>query len=149
MKIGFYPGSFNPWHEGHQDVLDKALKLFDKIIILQLSHPDKTQPKKLFIDHIVDGDKLFFDNRVSIVSMPGASIIKAAGNCILGEGPNNQYAIVRGLRNEKDFCDEQTLQYIYEDMGIKMPIFFIIADKSLVHVSSSALLAMNKYAEKL
>ena len=26
-----YPGSFNPWHRGHQDILDKAYKIFDDV----------------------------------------------------------------------------------------------------------------------
>lgn len=39
--IGVYPGSFNPWHEGHEDVLNKALKVFDKVIILIGYNPDK------------------------------------------------------------------------------------------------------------
>ena len=80
------------------------------------------------------------------------SIVKAIGNYILGfaedlERPS--FAIIRGMRNTNDFIHEQMLQYAYEDMGIKMPIFFIIADKSLVHVSSTLVKEMNKYTEKV
>lgn len=33
MNIAIYPGSFDPWHDGHKDILNKALKCFDKVII--------------------------------------------------------------------------------------------------------------------
>jgi len=33
QKIAIYPGSFNPWHNGHQDILNKASKIFDRIDI--------------------------------------------------------------------------------------------------------------------
>lgn len=150
MKIGFYPGSFNPWHEGHQDVLNKALKVFDRIVILQMSNSEKGEPKLLTYDDVNKGGeafKLIADREVHIIPRSDMSIVSAVGGYILGGPDNTSYAIIRGLRNEKDFCEEQILQYCYEDMGIKIPIFFIIADKSLVHVSSSALKAMNKYTE--
>jgi len=40
--IGVFAGSFNPFHKGHYNVLQKAEKLFDKVIILS----EKTQTKQ-------------------------------------------------------------------------------------------------------
>lgn len=34
MKKAIYVGSFNPFHKGHQDILDKALKVFDKVDVI-------------------------------------------------------------------------------------------------------------------
>lgn len=34
MKKAIYVGSFNPWHKGRQDVLDKALKVFDQVDVI-------------------------------------------------------------------------------------------------------------------
>ena len=42
MSIGLYPGSFNPWHIGHQDVLDKACKVFDMVFVLVCESPEKS-----------------------------------------------------------------------------------------------------------
>jgi phosphopantetheine adenylyltransferase len=34
IRKAIYPGSFNPWHAGHQDILDKAKKVFDQVDIV-------------------------------------------------------------------------------------------------------------------
>ena len=41
LKIGLYPGTFNPFHVGHLNILLKAEKIFDKVIILRGNNPDK------------------------------------------------------------------------------------------------------------
>ena len=41
MKIAVYPGSFNPITNGHIDILERALKAFDKVIILVAVNRDK------------------------------------------------------------------------------------------------------------
>src|SRR6476620_9039741 len=42
-KIGLFPGSFNPFHKGHYSVLQKAEKLFDKVIIAFGRNPEKDE----------------------------------------------------------------------------------------------------------
>ena len=148
MRIAFMPGSFNPWHEGHGDVLHKALRVFDKIVLLQLSNSSKGEPERLQSKDITNGLWLYRHGKIEIVSRTDVSLVSAIGDYILNENETHNYAIIRGLRNERDFCDEQTLQYAYERMGIKMPIFFIIADRTLVDMSSTLVKEMQKYATR-
>ena len=52
-KVAIYPGSFNPWHKGHEDILKKALKIFDKVLVLQGRNPLKPAPmSKDFISEV-------------------------------------------------------------------------------------------------
>ena len=41
MKIGIYPGSFDPFTNGHNDILQRALKIFDKVVIAVVKNSDK------------------------------------------------------------------------------------------------------------
>ena len=43
-KIAVYPGSFDPFTNGHLDVVDRALHIFDKLIIAVAANPEKRQP---------------------------------------------------------------------------------------------------------
>mgnify|MGYP003523203182 CR=1 FL=1 len=47
MKIAIFPGSFNPFTKGHQDIVCRALTIFDKIVIGIGYNPDKPQPEDL------------------------------------------------------------------------------------------------------
>jgi pantetheine-phosphate adenylyltransferase len=40
-KIAIYPGSFDPITNGHVDILNRSLKLFDEVILLIATHPTK------------------------------------------------------------------------------------------------------------
>ncbi len=42
MKIGVYPGSFDPTTNGHMDIIERASKLVDLLIVGVLNNPDKT-----------------------------------------------------------------------------------------------------------
>jgi len=105
MKKAIYVGSFNPWHEGHQDILDKARKVFDQVDVITYGK-DFTG---LLSEYLKDKE---YD------------------------------AIVRGLRNGYDLQYEQNQQYWYEDLGVSIPIVYFITDRTLGHISSSLIRAV-------
>src|SRR5438309_10708209 len=43
-KIAVYPGSFDPFTNGHLDVVDRALGIFDRLIVAGTANPEKRQP---------------------------------------------------------------------------------------------------------
>lgn len=132
MKIGIYTGSFNPFHEGHQNVLERALKLFDKVIIaVGVNHLKKeTTIEDKYINEL---DR---DYRVSVLYFSGLLVdyIKK-----LEKNGTKCDAVIRGLRNSEDFQYEKTQQYYNEDLGIELPTVYFISDRSVQHISSSGL----------
>jgi pantetheine-phosphate adenylyltransferase len=138
MRVAIYPGSFNPWHAGHTQVLLAALQMFDKVIVAPGINPDKDAYPDF--ENVLPLDiVLSYVDRVSVHHFNYLLPDYAAevGAC----------AIIRGLRNTKDFEDEKIQQYWYEDLGLKIPVVYIISGRDKVHLSSSAIRAVKKAKE--
>lgn len=132
MSVALYPGSFNPWHKGHEDILKQALKVFDRVIIAIGVNPDK--PELILATIPTD---IYNDRRVDVRKYNGllSDFVKELKADV----------VVRGLRNGQDFEYEKIQQYWNEDLGITVPTFYIIANRSLVHISSSAIKQVEKF----
>ena len=144
MRTAIYPGSFNPWHEGHQDVLNKALQVFDEVIILQCVNPEKART----------GDALTpFDALQKRVPQDTRVIVTFCSELLIDwiESVNTPItAVVKGLRNGQDLEYERVQQYYNEDLALEFkknmpPTVYFITDRKLVHISSSAIRAVNSF----
>ena len=126
-KIAIYAGSFNPWHEGHGDILKKALKVFDKVFVLQGHNPRKPEVKDKNFLKVYDRHK----DKVEAGFFKGllAEVVKEM----------KPDALIRGLRNGYDLEYEANLQYWNEDLGVECPTVYFLCDRKLTHISSSAL----------
>lgn len=138
MNIAIYPGSFNPWHNGHTDILYKSAQIFDKIIIARGVNPEK-KIEWISVSEILRSvlktgiKKKYFE----VVSFEGLLVdfahkIKAS-------------AIIRGLRNGHDLQYEMNQQYWNEDLGLDIPIVYFICDRNNSHISSSTIRALEKF----
>jgi pantetheine-phosphate adenylyltransferase len=147
MKVAIYPGSFNPWHEGHTDILLKALKVFYKVIIARGRNPAKgdiyglTEERRLEedLDKILNGHT----GQISVTTYLG--LLANEVDELNKRYTNPIVAVIRGLRNASDLCGEQIQQYWNEDLGLKIPTVYLIADRKLVHMSSSAIRAVETF----
>lgn len=133
MKIAVYPGSFDPWHEGHEDILVKALAVFDQVIVAQGVNPDKKITE--------------VNLPVSLLSKYPGRVRRAKYTTLLVDFVKSMKAdaVIRGLRNIKDFEEEKVQQYWNESLGLTVPTVYFICDKSLVHISSSAIKTVEKF----
>jgi len=138
-KIALYPGSFNPWHKGHEDVLKKALQVFDKVIIATLYNPEKDGPQEIPEEQEKEL-KLRYPAAVNFISHPGflVDLVKKT----------EVHAVIRGLRNGHDLQYEMNLQYTNEDLGLEVPTVYYVTDRSLSHISSSAIRQINYLKKK-
>lgn len=109
-----YPGSFNPWHKGHENIIKKAIPIFDKLIIAQYNSSSLIEFKHPKIE-IIKFD--YFITKLIEKIKPDV--------------------IIRGLRNGNDLQYELNLQYWYQDLGVKIPIIYFLADRDCLHISSS------------
>lgn len=111
MKKGLFPGSFDPFTKGHEDVVRQALMLFEHVII----GIGVNESKKYLFDlskRIAHIEALFKNDNVSVVSYEGLTIeyAKKAGVDFL----------IRGLRDSRDFSYERAIAHTNDQLsGIK------------------------------
>ena len=141
MTTAVYPGSFDPCTNGHLDIIKRASKLYDKVIVLSAVNPDK---KYMFstdkrIELITDAVKDL--PNVIVDSFPGYLV----DYCAL----HNISIIVKGIRNEKDFVYEQEMAITNKELGlsrhgINVETVFMCADGIFSETSSTS---VRKYIE--
>lgn len=132
-KIGIYAGSFNPYHRGHQNIVDKAEKLFDKVIIAQGHNRDKTAPKSYGLDVI--NEVVAYDGLVTD---------------IFNNIPENvEYTMIRGLRNGYDLQYEDNLRKFIFDQNPNIQVVYIFCDREYDHISSSMIRGLTEFGESV
>lgn len=136
-RVAIYPGSFNPWHLGHDDILKKALKIFDKVIVAIGLNPEKTSGT---IPELVED----VQSRISTELREKSSVVYFHGLLAKEVVRVGAVAVIRGLRNGHDLQYEMNNQYWNEDLGLEVPIVYFVCDRKLSHISSSAIRSLGK-----
>ena len=128
-KIGVYPGSFDPIHKGHIDVVNRALRFVDKLYIAVADSPHK---KPLFS---LNERKDMIDNEFSSSS----SIEVVAFDNLLVEFAKslNAQVIVRGLRVVSDFEYEFQMVGMNRQLNSEIETVFLMADAQRQSISSN------------
>ena len=136
MKIALYPGSFDPITNGHLDVLKRAIKVFDKIIVLVAVNPNKT-----YNFSPIERVEMIKD---AVKELPNVEVDYTEGLTVDYAKAHNANHLIRGLRAVTDFEYEFELASIYNktDPNIDMVFFMARGDKTFI--SSSAIMNLVK-----
>jgi len=129
-SLAIYPGTFDPITNGHIDLIDRGLNLFDKIIVAIAINPSKA-PLFSLEERIAMIDKCFEDrnSRVEVESVDGLLVEYAARK--------GARAIIRGLRAVSDFDYEFQLALMNRKLERTVESVFLMPGFRWFYISSS------------
>ena len=102
MRIALFPGSFDPFHNGHLEVVESASRLFDEVIVAVLRNPQKGEP--LFT--LEERQEMLED---SIVHLQRVRVVSMSTLVVTVAQEVGATAIVKGLRAVTDFENEMQM----------------------------------------
>lgn len=128
-KKALFPGTFDPFTNGHMDIVERGLSMFDEVVVAigvnsNKQHLFSLEERKTWLE------KLFGDQkRVSVAVYEGLTARFA-------EEIGAQF-IIRGLRTTQDFTYEQQIAFVNEQMAPDVQHVFILSNQINSSVSST------------
>ena len=136
MRIGIYPGSFDPITNGHIDIIKRALQVVDVLIISVLKNKNK---KSMFTaSERIELIRQSLDEAIDDQSIRERAIIEVFDG-MLADFAKEKRAniIIRGIRNTKDFEYEASMARINRELNENLETICLISDKEYIDISSS------------
>ena len=141
MKIAIYPGSFDPITSGHLNIIQRAAKIFDKLIVCVMVNAGKkpmfSQEERVNLIRRVTSD--IPNVEVDYSGELLAEYAKRKGSCV----------IVKGLRAGSDFENEFQMALINHKINPELDTMFLTAESQYMYLSSSTVKELGSYGVDL
>ncbi|TLY37157.1 MAG: pantetheine-phosphate adenylyltransferase, partial [Nitrospirae bacterium] len=129
MRIGVYPGTFDPITNGHVDLINRGLRLFDKIYVAVAANPQK---------HPV----LALDERVELVRLatketPRVEVEPFHGLLVDFVRQRGAHAVIRGLRAVSDFEFELQMALMNRNLDQSVETVFLMPSQEYIYLTST------------
>ncbi len=140
-KIAVFPGSFDPFTKGHEDIARRGSLMFDELII--------------GIGHNMNKKRYF---PLEVMQQKIAGIFNAQSNIKAAkyQGLTANFAreigasfILRGLRNVKDFQYENSIAQINRHIFEELETVFILTSPEFAHINSSIVREIHSYGQNV
>ncbi len=131
MKIGIYPGSFDPVTNGHMDIIERSSRVVDKLIVSVLMNPRK------------NAGLFTIDERIAMLKectahLSNVEIDSFSGLLVDYAKYKEASIIVRGLRAVMDLELEMQMAQINKNMSPEIETVFLVTQAKYSFLSSSA-----------
>lgn len=141
MKTAIYPGSFDPVTSGHLNIIQRAAKIFDKVIVCVMVNSGKNP---MFSQ----------EERVDLIRRVTADIPNVevdSSSALLAEYAREKdcRVIVKGLRASSDFENEFQMSMINRKLNPELDTMFLPAESQYLYLSSSTVKEMGRYGVDL
>ena len=137
MKIAIYPGSFDPITSGHLNIIRRAAKIFDRLIVCVMVNGAKapmfTQQERVEMIRSVVSD--IPNVEVDLSGELLAEYARKKGSCV----------IVKGLRAGSDFENEFQMALINHKINPDLDTMFLTSEHQYMYLSSSTVKELGNY----
>jgi pantetheine-phosphate adenylyltransferase len=110
VRIALFPGSFDPFHNGHLEVVESACRLFDEVIVAVLRNPQKGEP--LF--SLEERQEMLEE---STTHLPRVKVVGMSTLVVNVAQEVGATAIVKGLRAVTDFENEMQMAQMNQQLS--------------------------------
>jgi len=133
-RVAVYPGSFDPLTYGHIDIVERALEIFDKVILAIAYEASDASKRSLFtVEEKIDMAKEVFEH------LPNVIVDSFKGLLVDYVGKTNAKVILRGLRATSDFEYEFHMASMNRSLNIHLDTMFMMTSKDYFFVSSRSI----------
>ena len=141
MRIAVYPGSFDPVTKGHLNIIERASRLFDRVIVCVMVNCGK---RPMF--SLEEREKL--SSRVT-VHLDNVSVDSYDGLLADYAREHDCCTVIKGLRAGSDFEKEFQMAMINRKLNPDLESLFLTAEHQFMYLSSSAVKEMGYYEADL
>ena len=142
MKTAIYPGSFDPITKGHLNIIERAAKIFDVVVVCVMVNSDKKNPLFSLEERLRLIDKVIKD-------LPNVRVETFSGLLAEYAKRHEPAVIVKGLRAVSDFESEFQMALINRKINPNLDTFFLTASEKYTYLSSSVVKELARYVADL
>ena len=137
-RIALFPGSFDPFTKGHEDIVLRGLGLFDEIIVA-IGYNSEKSNRYIAIERMVKHISETFK------SYPNISVQTYAELTAEFARKNGARFLLRGLRNTTDFEYENSIGQVNKFLNTELESVFLITSPQFASLSSSIIREVHRY----
>ena len=131
MKTIVYPGTFDPIHNGHLDIAERAASLFDKLIFVVAENAEKSP-------------MFTVDERIRMIEkatkhIHNISVMSTSDLIVNFAKKEKAVALIRGLRHVSDFEFEFQMAMMNYHLNPKIITLFMMPDEKFIHINSTVI----------
>jgi len=128
-RIAIYPGSFDPVTNGHLDIIERGIQIFDTLIVVILKNP-----KKQYLFSLEERTEMLKD---SLRDLPRVEVDSYDGLLVDYAAQRNAQAVLRGLRALSDFEHEFQMALMNRRLKREIQTVFLMTGMRWIYTSSS------------